>query len=236
MQCRSKNITCAFLVTAHIVHKAVVVSLRKIFWQNGFIIFITGKSNTKLHVTLFLDLSPSISFKLDPMDKGNTYTRPSLYKWGEILHFFGAFFSMQNTNANIFLWHQYFFLTVCYTILVSFAWRICIASTTIPQLIFHFILITCLLDIVFILYREIIFQSPVGVNVIRYFQHHGQSQRQQLSLIIYPSKFLCTYHDHNDHKQHKEVHDKCLQKKQIHKKSEHEQSNLLIMSCMNILI
>ena len=32
MQCRSKNITCAFLVTAHIVHKAVVVSLRKIFW------------------------------------------------------------------------------------------------------------------------------------------------------------------------------------------------------------
>ena len=92
MQCRSKNITCAFLVTAHIVHKAVVVSLRKIFWQNGFIIFITGKSNTKLHVTLFLDLSPSISFKLDPMDKGNTYTRPSLYKWGEILHFFGAFF------------------------------------------------------------------------------------------------------------------------------------------------
>ena len=105
MQCRSKNITCAFLVTAHIVHKAVVVSLRKIFWQNGFIIFITGKSNTKLHVTLFLDLSPSISFKLDPMDKGNTYTRPSLYKWGEILHFFGAFFSMQNTNANTFLWH-----------------------------------------------------------------------------------------------------------------------------------
>ena len=92
MQCRSKNITCAFLVTAHIVHKAVVVSLRKIFWWNGFIIFITGKSSTKLHVTLFLDLSPSISFKLDPMDKANTYTRPSLYKWGEILHFFGAFF------------------------------------------------------------------------------------------------------------------------------------------------
>ena len=57
MQCRSKNITCAFLVTAHIVHKAVVVSLRKIFWQNGFIIFITGKSSTKLHVTHFLDLS-----------------------------------------------------------------------------------------------------------------------------------------------------------------------------------
>ena len=53
MQCRSKNITCAFLVTAHIVHKAVVVSLRKIFWRNGFIIFITGKSSTKLHVTLF---------------------------------------------------------------------------------------------------------------------------------------------------------------------------------------
>ena len=57
MQCRSKNITCAFLVTAHIVHKAVVVSLRKIFWRNGFIIFITGKSSTKLHVTHFLDLS-----------------------------------------------------------------------------------------------------------------------------------------------------------------------------------
>ena len=57
MQCRSKNITCAFLVTAHIVHKAVVVSLRKIFWWNGFIIFITDKSSTKLHVTHFLDLS-----------------------------------------------------------------------------------------------------------------------------------------------------------------------------------
>ena len=56
-QCRSKNIICAFLVTAHIVHKAVVVSLRKIFWWNGFIIFITGKSSTKLHVTHFLDLS-----------------------------------------------------------------------------------------------------------------------------------------------------------------------------------
>ena len=92
MQCRSKNITCAFLVTAHIVHKAVVVSLRKIFWRNGFIIFITGKSSTKLHVTLFWDLSPSISFKLDPMDKGNTYTRPSLYKWGEIFSFFLGFF------------------------------------------------------------------------------------------------------------------------------------------------
>ena len=94
------------------------------------------------------------------MDKGNTYTTPSLYKWGEILHFFGAFFSMQNTNANIFLWHKYFFLTVCYTILVSFAWRICIASTTIPQLIFLFILVTCLLDIVFILYSKIFFSHP----------------------------------------------------------------------------
>ena len=53
---------------------------------------------------------------------------------------------------------------------------------------------------------------------------------------LFASKFLCTYHDHNDHKQHEEVHDKCLQKKQIHKKSEHEQSNLLTMSCMTILI
>ena len=79
-------------MTAHIVHKAVVVSLRKIFWWNGFIIFITGKSSTKLHVTLFLDLSPSISFKLDPMDKGNTYTRPSLYKWVKFYTFLVLFF------------------------------------------------------------------------------------------------------------------------------------------------
>ena len=129
-----------------------------------------------------------------------------------------------------------FSLLSAITILMSFARRICIASTTIPQLIFLFILVTCLLDIVFILYSKILFQSPMGANVMRNFQHHGQSQRQQLSLIIYPSKFLCTYHDHNYHKQHEEVHDKCLQKKQIHKKSEHEQSNLLIMSCMNILI
>ena len=129
-----------------------------------------------------------------------------------------------------------FSLLSAITILMSFAWRICIASTTIPQLIFLFILVTCLLDIVFILCSKILFQSPMGANVMRNFQHHGQSQRQQLSLIIYPSKFLCTYHNHNDHEQHKEVHDKCLQKKQIHKKSEHEQSNLLIMSCMNILI
>ena len=50
-----------------------------------------------------------------------------------------------------------FFLTVCYTILVNFAWRICIASTTIPQLIFLVILVTCLLDIVFILYSKILF-------------------------------------------------------------------------------
>ena len=158
MQCRSKNITCAFLVTAHIVHKAVVVSLRKIFWRNGFIIFITGKSSTKLHVTLFWDLSPSISFKLDPMDKGNTYTRPSLYKWGEILHFFGAFFFPCKIPMPIYFYGiSIFSLLSAITILMSFAWRICIASTTIPQLIFLFILITCLLDIVFIFYSKILF-------------------------------------------------------------------------------
>ena len=222
MQCRSKNITCAFLVTAHIVHKAVVVSLRKIFQRNGFIIFITGKSSTKLHVTHFLDLSlQAFHLNLAQWIKVTLTQRLAFTNGVKFYTFLVLFFHAKYQCQYIFMakiLNQYFLLTVCYTILMSFVGRICIASTTIPQLTFLFILITCLLDIVFIFYSKILFQSPMGANVMRNFQHHGQSQRQQLSLIIYPSKFLCTYHDHNDHKQHKEVHDKCLQKKQIHKK------------------
>ena len=158
MQCRSKNITCAFLVTAHIVHKAVVVSLRKIFWWNGFIIFITGKSSTKLHVTLFWDLSlQAFHLNLAQWIKV-TLTQGLAFTNGvKFYTFLVLFFPCKIPMPIYFYGISIFSLLSAITILMSFAWRICIASTTIPQLIFLFILVTCLLDIVFILYSKILF-------------------------------------------------------------------------------